>query len=561
MGGGWIRSKMLPGLMPSFLASGVEEYPAMHLILDHAGVLGNARNLPALFKHPELVEVAALTDIRLHDKMILALDIGTSSLKAALFDLRGTRLNGTTAQFHYTLRVGPDGRAELAVEDLEKAALQAIRATLHARRKNRALKDRPIVAVAAACFWHSLLGYDGRRPTPIYTWADARCREDAARLRTRLREKSYHARTGCMLRTPYWPAKLHWLARIGAARGITSWMSPAEWLHGRLAGAMPVSLSMASGTGLLNLRAGRWDASLLRLLRVREETLGTISDEPFHVVSKAPALPALHRFPELKDALWFPALGDGAASNLGSDAVAPGQAAMNIGTSAAVRLVVEKIPQRIPPGLFCHRIDAARCLLGGAISNAGNLRQWARQQLRLPDHPAALERALAGRLGPNPALTVLPFWAAERSPSWPDFAGGTITGITYATTALDLLQALVESTYHRLAQIADLLERPGEPLCITVSGGVRHSPESLRRLANILGRSIRPCAEPEASLRGAAIHALGRLGWKIRPLAKMPAIAPKAATARLYAEARAAQSSLEEHGKTLTLPARVIRDC
>ena len=480
--------------------------------------------------------------------LVLALDIGTSSLRTALFDRQGQRLKKTTAQFTYPLHVGDDGTAELAVKDLERAALRAFRETLRARREIRALRNRSIVAVATSCFWHSLIGYDARRarPTPVYTWADARCREDAHRLRSRLREKSYHLQTGCMLRTPYWPAKLRWLARTGRARGITHWMSPAEWIYSRFTGTSPVSLSMASGTGLLKVRTSRWDDSLLRLLKVTENQLGSISDEPCKMDPANARTGLSHQVPELRNAFWFPAIGDGAASNLGSDATQPGLAAMNIGTSGAVRLVAHKIPTRLETGLFCHRVDRARCLLGGAISNAGNLRQWALHQLRLPEEPAVIERALAGRLSPHGSLAVLPFWTGERSPTWPETVGGTIAGITYAITALDLLQALVESSYHRLAQICDLLEKQsGHALELIVSGGVTHSPESLQRLANVLGRKVRPCAEPEASLRGAAVYALEILGHKIQPLPGRATIAPNKAAASLYAEARVRQIALE----------------
>ena len=481
--------------------------------------------------------------------LVLALDIGTSSLRTALFDARGRRLGKTTAQEKYVLRMEADGTAELAVRDLEEAALRALRKTLLVRRQTPKWKDRPIVAVGASCFWHSLLGYDAKRgkTTPIFTWEDSRCHVDAASLRMKISEHAYQQRTGCLLRTPYWPAKLHWLHRTGRARGVTAWMSPAEWLYGRLAGAASVSLSMASGTGLLDLRRGAWDRTLCRRLGLAETLLGTISDEPFSVVDAKPILPALHRFPELRQARWFPALGDGAAGNLGSDAVDAGRAAMNVGTSGALRSVLPRLPRKIPPGLFCYRVDARRYLLGGAISNAGNLRAWAVQQLRLPDTPAALERALSLRPGPSPGLAILPFWAKERSPTWPPDAGGTIAGLTYATTALDLLQAAVESTYHRLAQIADLLEATQKTrFKIVVSGGVRHSSESLQRLANILGRPIRPCAEPEASLRGAAVHALQRLGAKTATLPLLPLISSQPNVARLFREARLRQEALEQ---------------
>jgi gluconokinase len=482
-------------------------------------------------------------------ELILALDIGTSSTRSALFDSRGRRLEKTTAQQAYALRVEHDGTAELAVHDLEQAALRVIATTLAARQRDRALRDRPIVAVGASCFWHSLLGYDARRqqPTPIYTWADARCHEDALKLRERHRETDYHARTGCMLRTPYWPAKLRWLARTGRARGITAWMSPAEWLYARLGGPSSVSISMASGTGLMNLRTRTWDPVLLRLARIRESALSPISDEPNPVVTRTSIPPILHKFPELAGATWYPALGDGAASNIGSDAVSAPTAAMNVGTSAALRLVAPGLPRRLAPGLFCYRVDGARCLLGGAISNAGNLRAWSLHQLRLPDDNATIEQALARRMLPDHGLTVLPFWTGERAPTWPAAVGGTVTGISYATTALDLLQALTEASYHRLAQIADLLEKQTGPgLEIMVSGGIRNSPQSLQRLAHVLGRSIRICAEPEASLRGAAVHVLERLGKKVPALAAGRLIRPLPSAARRYAEARAAQIALEE---------------
>ncbi len=482
--------------------------------------------------------------------LILALDVGTSSIKTALFEPQGRRLQETTAHQKYTLRVASDGTAELAVGDLEQAVLRAIRATLAAKRKDRSLHVRPIVAVGASCFWHSLLGYDAKLgPTPIYTWGDARCQTDAARLLAAHDEKKYHARTGCLLRAPYWPAKLRWLRRTGQATGITRWMSPADWLYGRLAGDGTTSISMASATGLMDGRSRQWDSALLRMAGINRRTLTPISDEPIQATGTADAtLPALHRFPELKDALWFPALGDGAASNLGSDAVTSRRAALNIGTSGAVRLVCASRPANLTPGLFCYQIDAARSLIGGATSNAGNLRMWSLHTLRLPDDPRAIEQALARRFSPGHGLTILPFWNGERAPSWPRARAGTITGLTYATTALELLQALTEATYHRLAQIGEELAHHGKggPLEIVVSGGICGSPEALQRVANVFGRSLRVCPEPEASLRGAAVYVAERLGFGITPLRPGRLIRPKMAISRAYLAARRAQIALEE---------------
>jgi gluconokinase len=477
--------------------------------------------------------------------LILALDVGTSSTKAALFTTRGERLLATTAHEAYALRVASDGTAELDSGALERAAVRAIRTVLAARR---ALKGNPpIIAIGMSCFWHSLLGECGTKPTPIYTWGDGRCRPDAARLRERLNETAYHARTGCLLRAPYWPAKLCWLRRIGQDVRGQRWLSPSDWLYGRLAGSYAASVSMASGTGMFDGRRLRWDPAMLKICGVREVQLPPISDEPLRVIGSVDAmLPALHRFPELRDALWFPALGDGACSNLGSDARTPDRAALNMGTSGAVRVIHARRPARVPAGLFCYQVDTKRALVGGAISNAGNLRAWALRELRLDDDPRRIERALAKRTLPRHGLTVLPFWAVERSPSWPENIQGTITGLTYATTALDILQAVTEATYHRLAQITDELARGRGRFEIVVSGGIRHSSGSMQRLADVLGRPLRACTEPEASLRGAAVSVAERLGQRVATLRPGRIYHPRAAAAQAYAHARDAQVVLEQ---------------
>lgn len=475
--------------------------------------------------------------------LILALDVGTSSTKTALFNMRGQRLLETTAHQPYPLHVAPDGTAELDTGVLERAVVRAMRTTLAARKKLKG--NPPIVAVGMSCFWHSLLGEQHGKPASILTWADGRSRPDAEKLRARLNEKAYHAKTGCLLRAPYWPAKLKWLHRTGhAPRGI-HWLSPADWIYGRLTGSFTSSLSMASGTGLLDGRKQRWDPALLKLCGVRENQLPPISDDPI-TPGAASLLPPLHRFPELREALWFPALGDGACSNLGSDCTGRDEAALNMGTSGAVRVIRSPRPVHLPVSLFCYQVDRKRSLVGGAISNAGNLRAWALRELRLPDSPRAIERALRHRMLPRHGLTVLPFWTVERSPSWPEHVEGTVTGLTYATTALDLLQALTEAPYHRLAQITNDLAGHHGPLHLVVSGGIEHSANSLQRLANVLGRPLRASTEPEGSLRGAAVYVIERMSGKAAKLRPGPIYRPNARAAAAYAKAREAQISLEQ---------------
>src|SRR5450432_3375726 len=92
--------------------------------------------------------------------LILAIDIGTSSLRTALFDARAQRFIRTTAQQAYTLRVTADGGAELSSQTLRQTLLRCLTQTLQTYRADRALRSRPIMAVGTSSFWHSLLGTD-----------------------------------------------------------------------------------------------------------------------------------------------------------------------------------------------------------------------------------------------------------------------------------------------------------------------------------------------------------------------------------------------------------------
>src|SRR5450755_2760692 len=194
--------------------------------------------------------------------LVLAMDIGSSSLRTALFTDSGTRILQSTATRKYSLRYTADGGAELNPRDLLRAANVCLKETTRARQ----LFHLPIVAVAGSAFWHSLLGLNRRDEaiTPIFTWADSRCTIDAVELRKELNEREVQLRTGCMLRAPYWPAKLRWLRRTQPSffKRAARWTSPGAWIFEQIFGARVTSHSMASGTGLYNLATRDWDAEL-----------------------------------------------------------------------------------------------------------------------------------------------------------------------------------------------------------------------------------------------------------------------------------------------------------
>ena len=382
----------------------------------------------------------------------------------------------------------------------------------------------------------------GEAITRVMTGEDTRSREAAAVLRKRFDERKVHARTGCMLRAKFWPAKMAWLRRTEARlfSRVQQWMSPAEWLQLRLAGGANCGIAMATGTGIFDPSAQKWDPVMLKSCEIGPGKLRPLGDEPAPVGGQL-----AQEFPELRGVPWFPGIGTGAAVNLGCGAMRPGIAAIEIGAGAAIRVMRDGQPSA-PFGLGCFRVDAERHLVEGAISNAGNLRAWCLRELRLTDGPE-LEAALAARPGPHHGLVVLPFWNAEHAPTWIEDADGTVHGIREATTALDLLQAITEATCHRIERVIELISPDGNTAPkLIVTGAIRKSPPGLDRLANVLGRPIYPCDEAWPSLRGAAVHALLRLGYPIPEPKLVNPVKPGKASAREYASAREKQRELEE---------------
>jgi len=479
------------------------------------------------------------------EPLILAIDVGTSSCRTALFSETGARLVDTTAQQSYPLLTTSDGGAELEPTLLLRSVLECLGRTMALARADKNLRGRQVAAGGMSCFWHSLVGLDskGEPLTNVITWADARCRGDAATLRELFSEKAVHQRTGCMLRSSFWPAKLVWFKRRHPSvfKRVKRWVSPAEWLQNELSGVFLNSTAMASGTGLFNPTKLDWDAALLEHCELDVEQLSPVQDIPFKLNASFAS-----EFPELARMEFLPGIGDGVASNLGSGCSQPGYAAINVGTSAALRIMQAGKKAKAPTGLFCYRADSSRYLVGGAVSNAGNLREWCLKELNAGD-PLALENALSLRPGPDHGLTVLPFWTAERAPTWNEELRGSVLGITQATTGLDMFQAITEATYQRIAQIADVLvEYTGEAPKFLVSGGIQRSEAALQRLADILDHPLYANPEPEASIRGAVVFAMEKLGIPVEPLPQTLPLHPRREIAERYREARLAQTKLEQ---------------
>jgi gluconokinase len=478
---------------------------------------------------------------------ILALDIGTSSVRAVVYDTAGRMLPNTLCDLPYRLDTRLPGQASSKAGALLELVFKSIDTALKDAQKDRI----DIQAVAASCYWHSLMGVDagGRPTTELFTWADTRSSPQAEKLRLKYDERSYHALTGCFFHASYWPAKLQWLraTRPTAFRQTVAWISLAEYLYEHLFGKRLVSISMASGTGLLDLHQNSWAGTALQLSGIAADNVSGLSDWDQPMTGLRPVFGS--RWPQLKSIPWFLPIGDGAAANVGADCVGTEWFCATIGTSGALRVILSREGMKIPWGTWAYRLDRGHLVLGGALSEGGNVIRWLFDLLGLKRRKA--ENA-ASKVPPDGhGLTILPFWAGERSPNWRGDARAAIVGLSLSTTAAQIIRAAMESITYRFMAVYDVMLRTvSRPRAVMATGGkLVHSPLWAQMLADGLGTQVMISPEPESSSRGAALLALSALGlrpnlWKAKP-ASRKLLKPRRPLTRIYRSARAHQEQLE----------------
>jgi gluconokinase len=443
--------------------------------------------------------------------LILAIDIGTSAVRMLLFDRLGRATANACWRKSYAIRTSREGASEVDADALLQVVWEGIDAVL----VEAGPLAEEIAGVAACTFVGNIMGIDHKaRPlTPIFTYADTRAEKQVRRLQIEFEEGAVHVRTGCHFHSSYLPARFLWLmeTRPELTRKVARWVSLGEYMALKLFGEARVSYSAASWTGLLDRSRLVWDAQLLAALPVDVSQLSPLTDISAPQRGLRPEFAT--RWPGFRDLPWFPAVGDGAAANIGTGCVSSSRVALTMGSTTAVRTVTHGPVEDLPEGVWCYRVDGGRSLPGGALSEGGNVFAWMKQTLQLGD-PASLEQRI-GELKPDGhGLTLLPFLAGERAPGWQGMARAAIDGIRLATTPVEILRAGMEAVACRITLVLDRLGTILPPDFQIVAGGgaLRKSPVWLQIITDMLGREIEISSIQEPSARGAALLAFEALG-------------------------------------------------
>lgn len=432
---------------------------------------------------------------------LLVIDLGSSSARTLLFDDDAGLIDGSICSRRHDFTTDSDGLAAADAPYLRALVEACIdEALAHGTAKT-------IRAVGLATFAGNWLGLDdkGEACTALFTYADTRGRSQIPALLDALGgdARSYHQATGCMLHPAYLPAQYACLQRSdpAAAARIRRLSDVGGYLYRRWFGReIPMSLSLASWSGLLDTVRRDWHGDYARRL-VGENLAAKLPPlADFNAVQVGLAEAYASRWPQLRDAPFFLALGDGAAANVGSGAVDADRIALTIGTTSALRVV--KDVNRVPRGLWRYLVAADMTLIGGATSEGGNVYQWVMEDLLRADE--TLEAQLAAREPDAHGLTVLPLLAGERAPGWQPNAKGAIHGIGRHTSRLDILQAHLEAVALRLSIIFDSLKADGAAV-MAGGGALQSSPAWAIMMADAFDSPIHLLAEAEITARGVAL--------------------------------------------------------
>lgn len=457
--------------------------------------------------------------------LVLALDVGSTACRGALFDTHG-RPVGKRAKITHSFTSGPDGTSEIDADQVV-TELSSIIGTL--LRRGGPARGHAIGGVSLDTFASSMVVVDaeGHALTPCVTYADSRPHAFVDVLRDEIAETDLHQQVGTRIHTSYWPARLRWLqAEHPQIAGRAAYfLSLGDYVLWRLTGTLATGTSSAAWTGMIDLRTADWSDEVLALSGISRSQVAPVHhlDQPLTIGGTDRAALA-KTWPALSEASWFAAVADGLAANVGLGAGDETTIGGTAATSGALRVLVRDLPDRLPGGLWCYRVSHDRALVGGALNDVGRAMHWATSALSVAPQHGGVRGALTGRRADatttlNAALTaapsaatplVLPFFTGERSTGWAANARAVFGGVDASTSGVDLARGVVEGiaiSYGRI--LAQLREIAPDASALHIGGSVTSEyPAALQIIADTLELPLTPVTIKRSTLLGNALLAL-----------------------------------------------------
>ncbi len=441
--------------------------------------------------------------------VILACDVGTSSLKLAAFGADG-RMRAA-AQRPYPTTTPRPGWTEQDPGDWLRALAGAVAELAAAGH----VAEAEAIAFTGQMSAVVLMAADGSAVRPAMIWSDTRATAEAAAIETETGRETYFDLVGSPPAATYPSAKALWLARHEPEnlRRVQALLQPKDFIIARLTGVAAVDPSDASCTGFMDIARDRWDERLMALAGVAPGLLPDIRPSA-SVVGRVTAPAAWSGLPE-----GLPVVlggGDGPVTALGVGASVAGRIYACLGTSAWISEIAERPSSDPGRRLISYRhVLPGLYAVTGSTQNCGNVLDWLARRVA---GTAAWRDTLAADLDSVPpgaeGLLFVPYLHGERAPLWDPAIRGALLGIDPSHGPAHFVRATIEGIGFELRQILDVFRAAGgarPPLAIV--GGISESAPVRRLLAEILGMPVAPVAEGAATtVRGAAMLGALALG-------------------------------------------------
>ena len=450
-------------------------------------------------------------------KFLLALDQGTTSSRAIVFDASGA-VRGL-AQRETTQFYPQPGWVEQDPREIWQSQLDCAREALAAA----GVTGAHIAAIGITNQRETTIVWDRRTGEPIcnaIVWQDRRTAQLCDRLKSEGLEALFTGRTGLLLDPYFSGTKLRWVldhvrdARREAQASHLCFGTVDSWLIWNLtAGRTHITdASNASRTLLYNIHTGEWDDKLLGLIGVPRALLPSVTASSGPLAETEPAL-----FGAAVPVTGI--AGDQQAALFGQRCVVPGMVKNTYGTGCFMLMHTGERPVESHRGLLTtvawQRSGRRQFALEGSVFVAGAAVQWLRDGLRIIDTSAEVDR-LASSVPDNGGVYLVPAFAGLGAPHWDPYARGAILGLTRGSTAAHLARATLESIAYQTADLLEVMQtESGIPLKgLRVDGGATRSDLLMQFQADLLGVPVvRPVLLESTALGAAYLAGLGVGYW------------------------------------------------
>ena len=447
---------------------------------------------------------------------ILAVDIGTSSVRAMVFDPRGT-VHARAKREYGTVRPLPSYEEQDPVT-VRDETFKAMRSCLCQEGSGAA----DIGGISFSSQMYGVFPVDEQENpmTASMIWCDSRARKQAERTAEGDAAKSLYRSTGCRPDAMFPLYKVMWLREQEPEifRKARRFVSIKEFVISQFLYDWVVDYSMASSTGMLNIHQKQWDEQALETAGISPERLSQPLEGSIGFPVKNRKM--LESLGLGDDVLLFCGGGDGPMANIGSGASSVGEVNIDLGTSGAARVVVDRPAVDDQGILWCFCMDKDCWTSGGILTNAGNTYQWLGESIASfaggfppDDILQRLDQYAQEVPAGSDGLFFLPYLRKVRSPHWNSRLTGTVYGLTPDHDLRHMARAVLEATAYDIAAILDLAAQQ-VPLTsrVILTGGLSRSLLTAQIIADVLQKEVVIPENSEGSISGAAMLGLKSMG-------------------------------------------------